>query len=73
MFVQGQKSQNEWENNSGCDEHVYFDVSAVYAAIFKKNYSTSERKETNLTPTRDINQSWGERESQFDTEGKGKR
>ena len=33
-----QKSQNEWEDNSGVEEHVYliFDVSAVYATIFKR-------------------------------------
>ena len=30
--------QNEWEDNSGVEEHVYLilDVSAVYAAIFKR-------------------------------------
>ena len=72
VFVQGQKSQNEWENNSGCDEHVYLlDVSAVYAAIIKKNYSTSERKERislQLEMLTTVEER--ERESQFDIQGK---
>ena len=45
-FPNSSVAQNEWEDNSGFDKLfiVYSNVSAVFAAIFKKLHRTSEQE-----------------------------